>query len=457
MRYLPLLFLLGCQVDADPAEDETEADAGAVGGEADGSPTEALDASPPDAIIEVDAEVDAEANDEGCAEACARIEGCVAEVCETPPEGAALQEACITECAGNPSFVPVATGVETCRDLVAFAEQTVGEPLSSTCTLDRQVPDRAVCETYATRFVECFIEACPPAARDQELHVYAWTDLCLDEVAAGRLDARELGILATPDTPCEAQLFTNAIDRALVDRPGREGDGTLAQYCQEGRLRTVDECQAACAEVAPCIPPDNEQSGAYNDPRRCEHLCLVGRSPLTRAWLCAADAAGARCETVLACFQPVEVPECATWGQRATDCTVDRCEALSEVSEGLAVALDAYCDRATNDGRLDPELVRGTTAETPCDDPAVAPIVTFIVEQDPDIMRGCEEGLLHSRELCAEACAVFAGCEVPSNPLLSDPHWCEYVCALEGDLPENRWQCVIDNGICPEALDCFQN
>lgn len=402
---------------------------GGVGGEGGGGPTEA------------------------CTMACGRLADCAIEQCDAYDDDNRDQilEWCHAACSDIPSFASVANGTETCGDLVAFGRQTMDEAFSQECAIDPgNIPHVPECDAFAGHVVECFGQACQPAADNAEVLLGAYTHICDEAVANGSLAPADAQALA--GVPC---------DQAPLDGIIAEQVAGAEQFCEDGPLTDAGTCAEACAITGPCIPPESE-GAALRNADRCAQFCLTNSAIATESWACAAEAGS--CPEVFMCLQPMgpppELPECEPYGVRAASCLIEACENVADIEAGLAAVSTLFCNQIAADGGFQPGDLDGIE-EASCDDQRLAGFVTFFTvdtpenEDDGPLAVACAEGIVPI-ETCRPACEVAAPCfpEGSDAAPLRDPLICEYACAIDPSAAET-WTCVAEAEECAEVGACF--
>ncbi len=453
-----LLFSYACDdggSEVVPTED-AEADVGVLDGSVD---TDALDedAGPDAARPEPDLGAPS-----GC-EACARVVSCTAEVCsgEDAADAEQVDTICQKVCAELGAFEAVVTGAETCADVVAFMEQTAPEDFGGLCTRDPSAPPMLPeCEVFGSKIAECILARCPAGEPLREHLVGAYTHVCNFEVSMGANPA-DLANLANERASCD-EGFLEMIVTQQIEGDG-EGNQGMAQFCEEGPLVPIEACEAACDNVRPCIGPEDDNV-ILRDAHRCVHLCASLPNPPAQAWTCAAEQM--TCEQVFMCFggggnQPDPVPGCEFYGSRGAACAAEVCPGIEGVSETLGLLLGGSCNEQVAAGQLREEQVGALNAETPCDDRLIQALVGYLTTPNPNnpeqgpLAAACEAPL-NPPELCSEACSGIQPCAPAQGDVafLSNPQFCEYVCALSADVPEGVWTCIRDADECPARMAC---
>ena len=454
-----VVLALGCQEDNENAiDDDAAAPTPDAGASADGAMVEADMAAQPDPDM-------GGGGDEACVEACGRVLDCTAQECARfdPDSADDVNAACLEACAGLGAFAAVASGSETCADLVEFAGQNLGDDYSAACDgagMGNPGREWEECVAFGAHFSECLLEACPAADPLAAYLPGAYASFCDDAVNGGQnpQDYQNIAQVAC-DNPA-----LDRIVRAQYERdPENPDSGGLAPLCADGPTPSVEACVAACEVLGPCIPDDSDPGGlALRNLDRCVFSCAGADFVPDDTWLCAADAM--ECGEVFQCFsQQGPAPAgCDVYSARVAACTVEACGGVADVEETLARLLIGACGELVRDGAVSAEDVAATTAETPCDDAVIAGLVTYLTvdgpdPEDGDLARVCEEPA-NEPELCAAACARLAPCAPAEGNLagLRDPAVCEYVCQVEADAPASIWECMRDApDECAAVLQCI--
>ncbi len=445
------LALVACVEDAEPPVDASaEADGGASAGGGVGS-DDAI--APPDmaAIPEQDA------GEDPCPGACARVSDCSAELC-VGYDADALAASCAVTCGSVGAFAAVAGGAETCQDVVDFAAQSIGGAYAEACAGGGAGREWSECALFAEHFVECLVAACPGGASVEAQLVAAYAGYCNENLDGGGnpQEFANLGAL-----PCEHQVIREIIAQQLEPDPEDPNAGGLASLCEEGPSPDVETCTAACARLAPCIPDDADPGAlSLRDLDRCVFTCAATAAIPDPVWECIEGAS--TCDEVYPCFMgPPEVENCDVYGARVAACAVEDCPGVISVEETLGAILAGACAEIVQQGNLTAEQVAGVSAETSCDDPAVAGLVSYLTtdgpaEEDGGLVPVCEAPA-QEPALCEAACAVLSPCAPVGSPIqtLRDPRICEYLCVVEAEVPEEVWSCVRDAEMCDAALACL--
>jgi hypothetical protein len=378
-----------------------------------------------------------------------------------------IEGLCRAACGANPSFAVVAGGIETCEDLVAYGRQAVAADYADRCPEGAvHVTPHEECAVFGRRFAECLADACPPAGGALlDTFAGATADFCDRSVAAGQTNPEQIAQLVNENTPCDSQFLQMIVAQNTTDTPGRDDDGTFAQFCAQGPLTPAATCRAACAVVASCITDENADNGYLRNADRCVELCVGVASPPAAAWACTANLQPGQCSALGQCFAPPPVEACGAYGERAAACVAATCAPIAPFGAGLAGQLRTFCDGEVAAGRAHPEMLADIGPETPCEDPRLAPAVAALTAPPaPDGTGGgalaavCRDGTVEPEDRCDAACRHFGPC-IPENDnaaALRDLDTCRYFCATTHDVPDALWQCLegADNG-CPSIAPCF--
>ena len=469
---LAAIALTAIACDDDTSTEPTTDDQGPSGSldgslTPDGAPT--LDEGGPDAAVEPDLGPPDASTAERCEPVCARLADCAAETCAG---GDALERDqvtgwCAEACAAGPSFLPVAGGTETCNDLVAFGRQTLDPAFAGVCTPDpARPPEHPVCGPFGDRIAACIAESCAPALPVRDRLAGAFAQYCNSAVAEGTLDPMNVQAIAREGTPCDSPTL------AMIVRQQIEGEGPdnagLSAFCA-GEGASAEECEAACASIAPCVPPEDENAAVFRNADRCFQVCASSAVQSEAVWGCAAEETA--CPSVVACFgqggqgMPPPPGACEAYGARAATCLEATCAPAAEARDAVAGWLAVLCDQLARQGDLPADALGTVGPETSCDSPLIAPVLTYLTTDSPDSPDGgglvplCTGMTERTVEACAAACANLAPCipEESDGAALRDPAICEIYCL--GDAPEvpaEGWDCFIaaDMG-CEAVLTCI--
>lgn len=223
-----------------------------------------------------------------------------------------------------------------------------------------------------------------------------------------------------------------------------------ADYADADRAAIEGLCRAAC-DTNPSFPV---VAGGIET---CEDLVSYGRQSV------AGDYA-VRCPA----GPPVvrQHPECAVFGRRVAECSVETCAPVADHVEIFAVANTAFCDQAVANGEANPEqIARAVGPETPCENPFLAQIVRSQVVDDPNaegdgyLAAFCQSGPFSPVETCRDACAVIAPCiaEDAENAYLREADRCVHLCLSVGNPRPESWACTaeLEIGACGAVGPCF--
>jgi hypothetical protein len=394
-----------------------------------------------------------------CPSACDRLWTCTAEACgvDAAVWRNPVTMACTHECRANPSLADGIAGDATCDDVLRRAGTDIGQPFENGCPNGAPETHHAVCDVFGERFATCLDERCDAVEGYGGDLIRAYARFCDNAINNGDFSAQQLGVLVTPNTMCDSPV----VDMFLGDAVG-EG-GPLNAFCEQGPLVPSEVCTAACERFVPCL---TEDFGLVRDADTCAFVCLATESLPPGAWACGAQlAADAACEAALACAQggdplpPVDpTAGCGPYAERITTCALEVCPGLAEVAAGHVLGVRDYCEAQIQAGALLAGDVERVTAETPCDDAAVAAFVAALVTEGGVDAPLCENGPLNPLDaLCRPACEVIAPC-LPAEGEFSqyrEPAACELLCAqAPADLPPAVWQCFADAADCPTAFAC---
>lgn len=447
---------LGCLEDNENAI-EPDADA-AVGADVSVTVDGGRDAPDPDMARTPDPDMAVERPEAACGEACEEVVRCTAALCD-PRDPALVTEACLEACAGLGPFAAVAAGSETCEDLVAFAVQSIGGDYAEACEAGGAEPrvEYEECTDFAEHFTECLLEGCPNAAPLSEYLPGSYESFCNDAVNGGQ-NPQDYANIAR--LPCDNPALERIV-RAQYERDDEDPDaGGLADLCEDGPSPSVEVCADACEALHPCLPEDGDAGArALRETDRCIFTCAGTGFVPDSAWPCAAEAVS--CQAVFQCFGDAAAEGCVDYAARIAACTAEACPGTAGVTETLARFLVGTCGDQVEAGALTREQVAAVDAATPCDEPIIASLVTYLTEPGPgdgqgSLARVCEEPA-NDPELCADACDVFAPCAPDDENLgsLRDRTICAYVCQVEADAPAQIWECIRDAESCPAVLACI--
>lgn len=403
---------------------------------------------------------------EACGAVCEHVADCAAEVCGDAAAGAraAIVQDCAATCGANPSFEIVAGGIETCNDLVDFGRQSLGATFNTVCDA-AAVPDEVypVCEIFGERLSTCLVEACPAMRAVAGAAAGAYRYYCNGAANNGELDPGQLAMYLTPETPCSTQFIADIV----AEQTGEGGD--LAPFCAHGPYSSPQTCAAACADIGPCIQPGADGQ-ELRDPDFCAYVCAISASPSPEVWACLEATGPDQCEAAGACFalsQPPDVEACAPYAARVAACTTETCPTVAPYDAGLEYVLRLYCNQAVQSDPNALPVVTAVTAETPCDDAAIAPLVVGLTADDPareddgTLAPYCA-GMSAMRDAatCASACERLSPClpDTADARALRNTDYCTFFCGTDqaGITPE-QWACVgaANIGDCDTTLGCF--
>jgi hypothetical protein len=397
--------------------------------------------------------------DPGCVDACARLSDCAATVCPGVEGPAAVEADCLAACVAQPAIGTVAGGILECSELVDFGRDRIPS-LAESCVDDPgNPPANAECVSYGERVSACLVPACPPAAAHETIFQRAFTHFCDTAIAQGSASPEQIAMLVTDATPCDAPFLTRTVDQLI----GAPPDG-MGRYCEEGAQLDVATCEAACAAIGPCVPPEDGNASVRNLDR-CMHLCLAFPDTIpASSWRCMAQAEPV-CETIFECLQPPEVPECANLSARIASCVAEACPPADAVGSALGFFIDPACRGWVQNGEVTREQLASVSDETPCEADFIQRWVTFFTEDDPVesddgvLVALCAGMTEPSLETCDAACEVVSACipEGSDGDALREPDVCRFICALTDDAPDEAWACAseLSPEMCGAAFACF--
>jgi len=460
----PVVFLgaVACGTDREAASVATDAGGGlempAPGG-ADGGPSGGMGGPPDgaDAALPLPDLGSIESADP-CPAACDRVWMCTAEACGADAGAwrSPVTEGCLHECRANPSLALAMMGEESCEAVVERARTDIGSPFERGCPGGGVQMHHAVCDVFGERFATCLDERCEAVEGDGGDLIRAYTFFCDRAINSGDFSADQLAVLITPMTTCDSPVVEMFLGDAVSE------GGRLHAFCEQGPLVPAETCAAACERFVPCLTEDYD---LVRDAETCVFICLATESLPAERWSCAAALdAGAACEGALACAEgggpaPVDpVVACQPYAERITACAVERCAGLAEVAAGHALGVRDLCVEQIQSGAALATDIAAITAQTPCDDGAVAAFVDALVGEGGVDAPLCEGGPLNPIEaLCRPACAVIAPC-LPAEGEYApyrEPAACEFLCAqAPADPPPETWACFAAAPDCPTAFAC---
>ena len=238
------------------------------------------------------------------------------------------------------------------------------------------------------------------------------------------------------------------------------------------------DCQATCFPAARCAtqaePEDFCPGTWFVETRTLITLCV------TR---CEADMeAGRRIAAAAACGDKIEilkedpafeglcengtplppaVPECTANGARIAACLVESCADADPIETGIGKLLALGCAGGVAQGFLTREQAGAITAETPCDDAAIAQVVTGLRAMGdarlfiPPLEVLCTEGPRVNPADCDGLCAQAARCSPPAGPL-ADGDICQAACLpLAGEEGEAQTICGAAADTCNAFAICY--
>jgi hypothetical protein len=398
----------------------------------------------------------------GCVTTCERLTDCSVAACSGYEVAGAedLQAHCEGICEAQPTFSTIVDGTPECADVVAYGRQTLGEAYGAACEVDpNNLPTSPECEAFGQRLTTCLAEQCPPMGADEALGATAYRLYCDQVVAAGEASPEAIGGYINAQTPCDAPQVVEFVTGQIEGADGQPGP--LAAYCADGPQLDEATCRAACEITSPCLPDEGDAAPLRNVDR-CTFFCMSDRTSVSEAaWMCTTVAPG--CAVALACFEahPVISENCEVYAQRIATCTGESCAPAADLGPSVASFASLLCES----GDIPAQVANAISAETPCENPAVAGFVTYLTEDDP---ANEDDGILHglcggvpanAPELCAEACAHLGPCigENDEGAALRDPAICALFCvAGSEDVSAERWACMAEAADGCQALGvCF--
>jgi len=218
----------------------------------------------------------------------------------TSDQSALIEEACLNRCGSFSAFIAIADGIDQCSDWVEFAAQELGEPVTSVCRTDSDVPPPEVeeCRAFSTRTAECIVERSPAFESISAGGAKFIDYICRDQVAKDEIPRSTFGVVMS-DTPCD-QFLIDAYVSFFIEVNDTPGSGSLETLCSEGPIYSPEGCADACGLLSPCIPPGSEGEG-LRDPDSCMYFCVSSEEVPAETWSCVEDAT--TCIGAGACFQ----------------------------------------------------------------------------------------------------------------------------------------------------------
>lgn len=267
---------------------------------------------------------------------------------------------------------------------------------------------------------------------------------------------------------------TEDAQAAATDGGGDARPATSDAAPLDPDAQVVDPCEETCSRVVDCAV---EVCEGMPDPMEgCLEICAGNPSfSIVAAGIpvCAELVvyAGQNLPELASCngdgpIEPGDDPVCAVFGERVASCLGDRCAAAADQVDGFTVFYTFVCNSEVANGNLNlDELGAFINEATPCEAPALANIITNIINGDPERpddrglgQRYCEEGPDPSVAVCAASCDVLAPCipEDGENAFLRDTELCTQFCAINGGENGEAWTCAGGVQSCEEAFACFQ-
>jgi hypothetical protein len=329
------------------------------------------------------------------------------------------------------------------------------------------------CGEYAARVATCGVERCPSFGEvEAELAsvFHSVCDIALTGLGGLNLPADAAGVpmRVNAETPCDDPEIARIIDGWLIERP-LIGGGQLAESCAAETLPLEAEtCDAACALLEPCVVDGVENNGTRE---WCRANCRVSDIWEPRTECLFELGEDASCQERLACVadpQPEPVleplPACRAVSERIAACVTGTCGAAEDLGPSLGAGLNWLCSTVSAGTGLDDAAVEalGIDAETPCDDPALAPfieglLVDTIALRDGALAGYCgEAGPANDPATCDAACDALGQCIPPGSGPFGDPEFCRFACATENQRA-GAYPCAAEVGPmdCQALVACF--
>lgn len=164
------------------------------------------------------------------------------------------------------------------------------------CLQTEPVEPVEACNPLGDRVAVCVAEACPNVAGLEGQIGTSATDICNQIIAAGEAAVADLDGIA--EAPCDDQRLADFTTFFTVDGDEPD-DGPLTAICADGPLTPIETCAAACAQVGPCIPEDDD-AALLRDLDLCTYVCATDSEIPSPVWQCIA--ATDNCEASAACL-----------------------------------------------------------------------------------------------------------------------------------------------------------
>lgn len=235
---------------------------------------------------------------ETCDAACAYVRMCIPEGTPEGMGGALRDEPfCRLLCGVGVPEVRVESwacfaGSDNCAE--------IGQCLQNPPPIERPEAD---CGPFAARATECVAAACAPLA-ETGLDLAPIVELlCGQAVADGDVPPEVIEAVG-PETPCEDEALTGAVQFFTVEDPEDPDAGLIAGICRgEGTANTAEQCDPACEQIAPCIRPEfGPDAQPFGDLETCRSLCRITEEFDADVLACVVAAGPDACPEVLACF-----------------------------------------------------------------------------------------------------------------------------------------------------------
>ncbi len=232
-----------------------------------------------------------------------------------------------------------------------------------------------------------------------------------------------------------------------------------APFATEPECRTACERLAECADAleaeCPAVTAENRAEGVVEP---CVSACLADAEAAVTVIGTAECAAlfGLAREAIpplaVACAPNGDPPECLTFGASLARCVAEGCAQVAPFAPGVAAWLRESCVASLLDGTPPSTFARLLpSADTPCDDPGVADLVTQV--SAGAVTDLCVNGPVLSDDVCAAACRNVNRCAAPDSAL-GDFDLCHFYCAVLPDY-EHSFRCASRNVGCDAMAACF--
>lgn len=224
-----------------------------------------------------------------CETACERLAPCL-----TQPEQEAIQNParCQHLCVAYPNTVAQRTW-----ECLAEAPPNSCEAIGPCFAPAPAVPE---CANVVGAVQRCTQAVCENVA-GYEAGIGLYVDpVCREAVASGDTTVEYLAGL-NEETSCDDEGIAGWVTFFTEDDPAEDDDGVFVNLCESGPRLPAETCEAACANIGPCVPEGSE-SQVLSDAEACAFFCGATEAIATMSWECSAAVEGGDCMEVFACF-----------------------------------------------------------------------------------------------------------------------------------------------------------